>query len=549
MEPLLCYSEAPRLLIFSEDIPRLLFYSHFTAIISALAVGAYVCIKNRKSITAKLLMLLFSLFSLWAFVDVILWATNSPSVVIFWWSIQILVEPIVYAVAFYLFYSFVKGHLPSFRRNILAGGLLIPLAALIPTQLTLQGVFLESCDALEGPLALYYTYFLEVFFIFALLFVSFKGVRRAASRAEQMKIIYFAVGIIIFLLAFTSGNIIGSITENWDIAQYGLFGMPIFIAFLGYLIVRFKAFSIKVFATKALVWALWIMIGSILFVAQTGTTKIVTGITEVIAVIFGIMLIRSVGREVAQREQLERLTKELAEKNAKLEELDKVKSQFLSFASHDLKSPMNIIKQFASLILDKTYATPEKITETVAKIKLNAERGIGLVEDFLDFRKIEEGKMEYAFERKNLVALVRDLTEDFKVMAREQKNINVTFVSKQQEIPVLVDVTRFNQVIQNLLSNSLKYTEKGSIDVVITEEQHTALITVHDTGLGIKPEVLATLFEQFHRDPGVAKKINGTGLGLYIAKQIVLGHGGEIWAHSDGLGLGSTFSVRVKKAQ
>jgi signal transduction histidine kinase len=377
-----------------------------------------------------------------------------------------------------------------------------------------------------------------------------EALRKNKDPIFRRKVGIMIIGIILFLLTFSWGNIVGTLSDgtDWRLPQWGLFGMPVFIGLLAYLIVRFKAFNIKAFATQVLVWALWIMIGAILFVAKTDATRIITSVTELLAIVFGIMLIKTVRKEVLQREQLQKLTNELASKNQKLQELDAVKSQFLSFASHDLKSPMNIIKQFSSLILDKTYATPEKVMETVSKIKLNAERGIRLVEDFLDFRKIEEGKMEYNFEKKNLVEVVRGLTDDFAVMAKAQKNIAVNFTSKQQAIPVMLDLTRFNQVIQNLLSNSLKYTEQGSISVSINEEQNTALISVSDTGLGINPEILPTLFEQFHRAPGVAKKINGAGLGLYISKQIVLGHGGEIWASSEGEGKGSTFFVRVKKS-
>lgn len=481
-------------------------------------------------------------------VDVALWATNRTDFVIFGWSLQILIEPLLYVVAFYLFYAFVKGGLPSFKKNVIVGVILLPLIGLIPTPLSLRGVLIAYCDAVEGPIALYYAYAVEIIFIFSILFASFKGIRKSSSDIDKKKIAYFAVGVITFLLAFTSGNIIGSITEDWEIAQYGLFGMPIFIALLGYLIVRFKVFKVKVIATQALIWSLWIMIGAILFVAQTNATRIVTAATEVLAIIFGIMLIKSVKREVAQREELQQLTQELAQKNQKLQELDVQKSQFLSFASHDLKSPVNVIKQFASLILDKTYSTPEKIMETAQKIKSNAERAVGLVDDFLDLRRLEDGKMEYAFEKKNVVTLVHDIVEDFKVLAKQQKNIDVIFTSTRNEVLANLDVSRFSQVIQNLLSNSLKYTELGTIVVSIKDEQSTALIEVKDTGIGMSAELIPTLFEQFHRAPGVAKKIQGTGLGLYISKQIVLGHGGEIWVSSEGAGKGSSFFVRIKKA-
>lgn len=524
------------------------YYSHLIPVFIIALLSVFVLVKSKFSRISVVFASFTFTFCIWLIADVLIWTGNDYHLVNALWAPLDFINIAFYLFGAQFFYLFARGKKLSLLEKTGFVALLLPAWLITISGNSISGFDQANCEALNNTIITNYKLFIEaVVTLFIVVLGTREWLRGDKKRKRQIGLV--STALVLFFSAFSSTEYIASITGIYEINLYGLFVLPIFVFMMMYAVTDMKIFQIKILGTQILTYTMIILVGSQFFFLENATNQILTLITFVLSLSFGVVLARDARREVAQREQLERLTKELAEKNAKLEELDKVKSQFLSFASHDLKSPMNIIKQFASLILDKTYATPEKITETVAKIKLNAERGIGLVEDFLDFRKIEEGKMEYAFERKNLVALVRDLTEDFKVMAREQKNINVTFVSKQQEIPVLVDVTRFNQVIQNLLSNSLKYTEKGSIDVVITEEQHTALITVHDTGLGIKPEVLATLFEQFHRDPGVAKKINGTGLGLYIAKQIVLGHGGEIWAHSDGLGLGSTFSVRVKKAQ
>jgi signal transduction histidine kinase len=329
---------------------------------------------------------------------------------------------------------------------------------------------------------------------------------------------------------------------------------------LAYIIVKFKTFNIKVIATEALIWALWILIGSILFVAQTPATKVVTAITEVIAVVFGFILLNSVRREVEQREKLEVLSNELKSANDRLEILDQQKTQFVSFASHDLKSPINIIKQFASLIADGTYKEPAKVAETVLKIKSTADRATQMVDDFLDIRKIEEGKMDYNFEKKDIVSFVKGICEDYAPVAKAQKNIVISFIPATSKSPagsimINMDSTRLRQVFQNYLNNSVKYSNannpgenKSWIKVMVTEEQSTVLITIKDSGMGINPEILPTLFEQFHRDKKTVKKIQGTGLGLYISKQIVHGHGGETWAESEGVDKGSIFYVRLKKA-
>src|SRR3989344_4809214 len=127
---LLCPWESPTYLIFSSNVPPLLHYSHFVAVIAALLVGVYVFFKNRQSLVSQLLLTMFALFSFWAITDVFIWATNRTDIVIFWWSLQVLVEPIIYAVAFYLFHMFAYGKFPDGRVTILIGILLLPLILL-----------------------------------------------------------------------------------------------------------------------------------------------------------------------------------------------------------------------------------------------------------------------------------------------------------------------------------------------------------------------------------------------------------------------------------
>lgn len=546
METFLCPWEPARLLFFSENVPPLLFYSHFTAVVAALAVGAYIYFKNKNDINSKLLILLFAIFSFWTIIDVVIWATNRTDVVIFWWSMQILTEPIIYAVAFYLFYSFTQGRLPGFKTNLFTGAILLPLIVLVPTRLNLEGIYIAYCDAVEGPLALYYTYFLEILFIFAILAVSFKSIRALKGRADKLKITYFTAGIIIFLLAMTSGNIIGSITENWDVAQYGLFGMPIFVGLLAYIMAHYKAFKVKVFGTQVLVVGLWIVVGAILFVQDIGSIRVVIFLTLAMAFFSGIALIRSVRREIEQRERLEEVTKALGDANTKLKKADQLKSEFLSFASHDLKSPVAKMKQWASLVRDGTIADKDKILETAMKIEHTGDNALRLVEEFLNIRKIEEGQMEYNFEEVDFVDFVKGTKESFDPIA-EERGLDLIFESSAKKLPLKIDKIKIRQVIENLLENSLKYTEKGKVKITLEEEEKSALIKIEDTGLGIDKDILHTLFEQFHRAPGEAKKIKGTGLGLYIAKQIVKAHHGEIWAESDGEGKGSRFFVRLPK--
>lgn len=276
-----------------------------------------------------------------------------------------------------------------------------------------------------------------------------------------------------------------------------------------------------------------------------------------LSLLAGAALVFALGLSVffMQRKKMEQTIKERGAINEQmygmakqLKELNQQKSEFLSFASHDLKSPIALMKQYATLIYDGTYKEPTKVNETLLKIKTTADRAVNMVNTFLDLRKIEEGKMEYNFEKRNIVELVSGITGDFALLAKQQKNIEVSFNSSSPDIQVTLDTNTLRQVLQNFLDNSLKYTEQGWIKVEVTAEQKTVLIKISDSGLGMDKELLPVLFEQFRRDPGVAKKIQGTGLGLFISKQIVQSHHGDTWAESEGKGKGSQFYIRLPKA-
>lgn len=271
--------------------------------------------------------------------------------------------------------------------------------------------------------------------------------------------------------------------------------------------------------------------------SSTSTEYLFKGGLLVFVIILGIFLIKSVHNEVKQREELK-----IA--NEKLIQLDKLKSEFLSFASHQIRSPMTVVKGYASLIYDGTYGpVSDEIKGAAINIKESADRLISLVGDFLDLRKIEEGRMEYHFEKINLSKIIGSMVEDFKLIA-EKKHLDLTFEASSNDIQFVADEQKLRQVIQNLIDNAIKYTDKGLVKVELKEKDGSVLLSVKDSGRGISKELLPNLFQQFSRDASV-RKIQGTGLGLYIAKEIVKAHKGEIWAESEGENNGTMFNVEM----
>ncbi|MCI0597703.1 ATP-binding protein [Candidatus Parcubacteria bacterium] len=541
---LLCPWEAPVNLIFSSNIPTLLYYSHFIAILAALIFALVLIPKIAESRPIRWFLVTIGFFTAWTVIDVLLWASNRPDVVLFYWNLQVLFEMLLFASAFYFAYTFITGQNLRFINQVLLSLLILPVIALLPTAHILVGIDASYCNALETDFLFYYVYAYEILLAFVTLFVAMRQLGRYPQRRGT--VLFFTAGITIFLLAFASGNIVGSITEDWALAQIGLFGMPIFIGVLAYTAVRFKAFNLKLFAAQALVVALWLLTLSLLFIRTVENIRIVVAVNLILFAALGFLLIRSVKREIEQREHLEVLTKQLEAANERLRELDRLKSEFVSIASHQLRAPITAVQGYVSNMTDGSYGkVPKNLEEPLQTIREATRTMVGSIEDYLNISRIEQGRMRYEKSQFDIADLARKVEEEMAPVARK-KNLTLSCVCSEPNVMVNADVGKIRQVLINIIDNAIKYTAEGSITIAVAKDSHGARITIADTGAGIPPEEIGGLFEKFKRARG-ANKINatGTGLGLYVAKQLVEGHGGTIRAESDGPGKGSRFIIEL----
>lgn len=319
-----------------------------------------------------------------------------------------------------------------------------------------------------------------------------------------------------------------------------------FVGFTSYAIIKHHLLHTKVIATEILTFVLSVVAFSEVILAKDLPIVIFRSGVFALILIFGILLIRSVRREVEQREQLEKLSADLAAANRKLFELNRFKTQLLSLASHQIRSPLAAIKGFVSLILEGLYGpVGEKVKETLGKVRHSTDELVNLINTLLDLRKVEEGRMEYQFAKTEFKGLVQDVFDGLQPLAQEKK-LEFTFESSEGEFFVSADAPKLRQVIQNLVDNAIKYTPAGFVKVALTRQGQEALLSVKDSGLGITPELVPQMFEEFVRDERVKQKIKGTGLGLYIARKIVEAHGGKVWGESEGEGKGSQFYLSLK---
>ena len=223
-----------------------------------------------------------------------------------------------------------------------------------------------------------------------------------------------------------------------------------------------------------------------------------------------------------------------------LKELDRIKTEFVTTVSHDLRSPLTAILGYIELI-DKVGPLTEQQREFVRRAQLSVTQISGLVSDLLDLGRIEAG-LDTRKEETLISVLARYALQGLASMAKEKK---ITLqVELQERLPLIYgDPVRIRQVIANLLENALKYTPSGGrVLLKAHEEDDQIIMSVSDTGPGIPPGDLPYLFDKFFRASNVPEEARGTGLGLSIVKSIVEQHNGRIWAESE-LGKGATFTV------
>lgn len=369
---------------------------------------------------------------------------------------------------------------------------------------------------------------------------------RSASSIFKKQIFYILLGLGISIFCAAIISLLLQSLIKVEIFRIGIsLSAVILVGSITYALLKYRLLNAKLILTESLVvFILVVLLARALFAG--GAADLAADILFLFLIsIFGKALVKSVKNEVEQRKKLTELTVELGEANERLKLLDNAKTEFISIASHQLRTPLSINKGYLSMILSGDYGKVDKERKKILdKVYSSNERLITLVNDLLNISRIESGRLEYRFEPVDIKQLVKEIVDGFQMKAKD-KGLRLAAKYPPTLPKINADLAKIKEVVSNLLDNAIKYTEHGSIAVGLKNKNGCLFCGVRDTGLGVSPAEQEKLFQKFTRGQSSYAAAGGLGIGLYICKKFIEGHSGKIWVKSDGVGRGSEFGFSL----
>lgn len=543
----------------TESSRTIAYYSHLIPIFFSLFLGLLVFVKAPRNVLSKIFLSFSIVFSFWLIADLITWVSNNYYLVYAFWAPVDFIETTMFILGLYFVFVFVKKKDIHFWQK-----LLLFLATIIPfiitiTQRSVLGFNYPVCEAFNNNFLLDYRFIIEILVVVIIFIYTIAPFfKKVIDNTKKSKLIVLG-SMFLFLTVFGVTSYLSAVTAYYELNLYALFIIPVFLIAITYSIFSLDIFNLKIISTSFIVFGFLILtIVQLIFVNGTAD-KLLTILTVVISIVLSIILFKNLKKESDQRVHIEKLSVELEQSKMRLEEtnlkledaneklksLDKLKTEFLSLASHQLRSPLTAIKGYTSMLIEGDYGELNpKIKEVVDRVFQSCGNLIQVVEDLLNISKIESGGMKYEKENFDLTEIANEVAKELSITA-EKKGIKLNYSQDEGIHNVFGDKGKLRQVVTNLIDNSLKYTKAGSIDVSVTKVKNKIRFSVKDTGMGMTPEIKATLFEKFARGDGAKMNTGGSGLGLYLVKQIVEGHKGKVGVDSDGPDKGSTFWMEL----
>lgn len=382
------------------------------------------------------------------------------------------------------------------------------------------------------------------------------------NRREQIKYQIIA-GIVGFV-----GGVVNFLPQLFNVFPFGSHVILVYISLVSYLILKYRLFNVKLILVEiALILVNFFLFVNIFLSKVTGILWI-NILLFVSILFFSIFLIRGIYKDIRDTERIEGLVKDMATANKHLFALEQQKTEFVSIASHQLRTPMTVIKGYASMVLEGAFGKlPDEAKEAMTKLYKSSDKIVSLIEDLLTVSRIEQGRGMPIFETINFVSFMQELLVPVAAEMRDaglKFSFDITKGSESSRVPL--DKKKFEQALRHIIGNAIKYTKApGSVNLTISNDttQHRVYLSISDTGVGMSEEQVKALMEKSDVENSARKGFMDTkenegdttasinpsqkasGIGFYIAQEIINAHYGSVRVESDGPDQGTTVIIEL----
>ena len=498
------------------------------AVVGILVLSTVVFLRSKNSITSRSFFFFSFVTILWGISNYFLYKFTNESDALLALRFHIFLS-IWHAYAFFqLAYVFPseKKELPSWHRFVL-----LPLAFFSSTLLLIPFIFRQVSHFIpveevlnpEKSQGIILAGIVTISFFAAGISVLFRRIGETkGDERRQVMLMFTGMSLTAGLLLLFS-FILPIGFKNFDFVPYGaLFIFPV-IVFTAYAIYIVEMFHVKNIFAGLFTFFLSTVSLIELVLAETIEQILLRIVVFLLTIIIGIQLVKNTFEIELANEQ---------------------KSELMSFATHEIRTPITVMRGYATMLLEGDRGDISKeVKNLLQKIMIAGNDVTTLLAEYLDKSKIELGQLEYIPSEFDVVTMVNEILSIFKVHA-EQKGVELTHViDPHHKYFIYADQARIKEVVINVIDNSIKYTPHGSIDVTVTSKDGHVIIKVSDTGVGIEAETIPVLFKEFSRADLQKVNILGSGLGLFLAKKFTEAQKGQIWAESEGKDKGAQFYI------
>lgn len=519
------------------------------SVVGNVVLGLIVYLRNRKSHTGILFFLLALTFAITSIANYFSLNSSTAGTTLFWIRMVMFFAAFL-GLFFYLFTATFPLNIMKVKNFVLYPLIILTIIAaaiaLSPWLFTKVSLSETQIQPSPGPGMVPYMLIFISMLLGGIILLLRNYLRSDPKSRFQYKYLFSGLIITFVLIIFINLILVNVFKISSFQFMAGLFTL-IYVSLTSYAIIKHNLFNIRLLVVQVAA----AIINITLVVQLASSRSLLEGLLRAlffVVVFYGsYILLKSVQKEIKQREEIQKLANDLERANNHLKELDKLKDDFLSMAAHELNTPLAAITGYLSMILEEHIGgeVNPKIKSYLENMFTSSKRLSLLIKDMLNVSRIESGRIHLVYTNARIEEIIEQAIAEINSKAKE-RNHKLIFHKPKTKMPVSwFDASRVTEVLINIIGNAIKYTDPGGkIEVALKNDNKFISVSIKDNGRGIPEDKKNALFQKFSQVDILKDEVKGTGLGMYISKKFVEIMHGKIWFDST-VGKGTTFYFTI----